>query len=130
MKKIIRNIKRFIARMQVISIQKAIKLELKFFRNLSNYEEVTELYYPTKSLWMDERGRTYQVKTKIVKEQTYNIIHKQTGRTIYGAWIEPFCWCWNELDSITGFTHPTVGDFLKYELHPEYLVKIQKQNVI
>lgn len=130
MKKIIRNIKRFIARKQLISIQKAIKLELKFFRNLSFYEMTWESYYPAQSLWMDERGRTYQVKTKIIKEQTYNIIHKQTGRIIYGAWIEPFCWCWNELDSITGFTHPTIGDFLEYQLHPEYLVKIQEQNVI
>lgn len=130
MKKIVRNFKRFIARKQVISIQKAIKLELKFFHNLSGYEKASGRYPNCESVWMDEIGRIYGIKTKIVKEQTYNIIHKQTGRIIYGAWIEPFCWCWNELDSITGFFHPTIGDFLKYELHPEYLVKIQEQNVI
>jgi hypothetical protein len=127
MKKIIRNIRLYIARFQVLDVVKAIELDLKFSRNIHG-DEIN--HTNARSWWTNTRGRMYRVQQVILPEQTYNIVHKQTGRTIYGAWIEPFCWCWNEVDSITGFTHATNGDFLKYKLHPEYLVKIQKANVI
>lgn len=129
MKKIVRNIKRFIAREQVISTQKAIKLELKFFRNPAEHEKASAWgrYSNCESLWMDERGREYRIKTRIVKEQTYNIINKKTREVITDAWIEPFVWCFRKKDPITGLIHEQVEGFLDYELHPEYLVKNLKE---
>lgn len=127
MKKIIRNIRLFNARFQVLDVVKAIELDLKFSRNIHG-DEINQTN--ARSWWTNTKGRMYRVQQVILPQQTYNIIDRQTGRIIYGAWIEPFCWCWNELDSITGITHKTNGDFLKYELHPEYLVKIQEPNLI